>query len=741
MLRDRSDASPASPDPAGSHGSSAGVSRRSLLRAGAVVGGGLMIGINLVGRAVADDSGAAASGAPFNAFIRIAPDSRVTFVMPAVEMGQGAYTSTSMMLAEELDVGLDQVTTEHAPPDQARYGSPALVIQATGGSTTTMAWFLPLRKAGATARAMLLEAAATGWGVPAATLRTEQGVVHHDLSGRSIAYGKLASRAAGLKPPADVALKDPKAFRLIGKPVHRLDSPAKVDGSAQFGIDVRLPGMKYATLASSPVFGGKLVGVDDAQAKTVPGVRQIVVLDDMVAVVGDHMWAAKQGLAALVLRWADGSNGGLNQDQLWAGLEKGSEGPGVTAQKLGDAAGQLADGALFDAIYELPFLAHAPMEPMNCTVHVQGGGCEIWVGTQAPGMAQDQAAGVLGVPAARVILHNHLIGGGFGRRLEVDGVVKAVRIAQKVDGPVKIVWTREEDIQQELYRPLYHDRLKARVEQGKVVAWHHRVTGPSIMARWLPPAFKDGIDGDAVDGAINQPYDFPNVLVEYVRHETPIPVAFWRGVGPNSNVFSAECFLDLIAHKNSLDPVAFRRSMLQKNKRALGALELAVAKAGWTAPLAAPVGGGRAGRGFALLASFGSFLGCVADVVVADDGDVRVTRVVIAADVGMVVNPDTLVAQIQGGVVFGITTILHGQVTIADGRVQQSNFNDYRLVRIDEMPAIEAHIVPSSEPPGGIGEPGTVIVQPAINNAILAATGIQLTRMPIDRARIAKGKS
>ncbi|WP_343617223.1 molybdopterin cofactor-binding domain-containing protein [Novosphingobium sp.] len=714
------------------------LSRRSVLRAGAVVGGGLLIGINLVSRAAADAGGTSAEGPAFNAFIRISPEDRVTFVMPAVEMGQGAYTSTSMMLAEELDVDLDHVMTEHAPPDQKLYGSPALVIQATGGSTTTAAWFLPLRKAGATARAMLVQAAAAGWGVAPDTLRTQSGMVHHDASGRSISYGKLAGHAAHLAPPTDVPLKDPSRFRLLGKPARRLDSPGKVDGSAKFGIDVTMPGLRFATLAASPVFGGKLKHVDDTQAKVVPGVRQIVVLDDLVAVVADHMWAAKQGLDALKLDWDEGANAGVGQDQLWAELEKGSLGSGVVAEKVGDAAQALSTGTLYEATYELPFLAHAPMEPMNCTAHVHDGLCEVWVGTQAPGLAQGGAAKALSIAPDKVTINNHLIGGGFGRRLEVDGVVKAVRIAQQVEGPVKVVWTREEDIQQELYRPLYHDRMKARVEDGKVTAWHHRVTGPSILARWLPPAFKDGIDSDGVDGAIKQPYDFPNTLVEFVRHETQIPVAFWRGVGPNSNVFSAECFLDLIARQSSADPVAFRRAMLQKNKRALGALDLAADKAGWSTPLAASAGG-RVGRGFALLASFGSFLGCVAEVVVGDDGDVRVTRVVVAADVGTVVNPDTLLAQIEGGVVFGITTILHSKVTIDKGRVQQSNFNDYRLLRIDEMPVIAAHIVPSSEPPGGIGEPGTVVVQPAIANAIFAATGTQLTRMPIDRSKLAKG--
>jgi isoquinoline 1-oxidoreductase beta subunit len=718
--------------------SSHGISRRTVMRAGAGGAAGLLIAINLPNRANAATQSEKSNIQRLNAFISITPDDRIRFVMPAVEMGQGVYTSIAMILAEELDVTLAQISIEHAPPDQLNYGNPALTIQATGGSTTTMAWYLPLRKAGATARWLLLHAAASGWGVDPQDLRTEAGVVHHDASGRSVPYGQLARHAATLKPPHDIALKDPKTFSLIGRPAHRVDSPDKVNGTAQFGIDVMLSGLKFATLAASPVFGGRLLHVDDTAAKAVAGVRQIVVLDDLVAVVGDHMWAAKQGLDALKLSWDDGPNATLSQDALWEGIKKASDGPGVTAQKLGDPEAQFEQGRIFEATYEMPFLAHTAMEPMNCTAHVSSTGCEIWVGTQAPGLAQAGAAKALGIDPSRVTVHNHLIGGGFGRRLEVDGIIKTVRIAKYVDGPVKIVWTREEDIQQELYRPLYHDHVRAKLTNGKIVAWHYRVTGPSILARWLPGGFKDGLDSDAVDGATGQPYDFPNVLVEYIRHETPIPVAFWRGVGPNNNIFSAECFLDLIAHKSSIDPVDLRRGMLQKNPRALAILNAVAEKARWDLPVQPTQAGERVGRGFALLAAFGSFLGCIADVAISDDGDVRVTRIVIAADVGVVINPDTLLAQIQGGAIFGITTILHSQVTIAAGRVEQSNFNDYRMLRIDETPTIEAHIVPSDAAPGGIGEPGTVIVQPAIANAILAATGIQLTRMPIDRALIAR---
>jgi isoquinoline 1-oxidoreductase beta subunit len=734
MLRDQPEALP---EPAGPQ---RGVSRRGLLGAGVAIGGGLLIGIELTGgRSAAAQGVSAKGGTSFNAFIRVATDGIITMIMPAVEMGQGSYTMMATLIAEELDVDLPQVVVEHAPPDQKDYGNPVLVAQVTGGSTSTAAWYLPLRKAGASARAMLVGAAAAGWHADPVGLRTEGGVVYHDASGRSATYGSLAGRAAAIAPPKEPVLKNPRDFRLIGKPLKRIDTPDKVNGKVQYGIDVMLPGMKFATLAACPVFGGKVRHVDDSQAKTVPGFRQTVVLDDLVAVVGDHMWAAKQGLAALVIDWDEGPNAHVMQDDLWAEQEKAAQGPGVTAQTVGDAIGHLKDGTVYAEDFELPYLAHAPMEPMNCTAHVKGDGCEVWVGTQAPGMAQAGAAAVLGLKPEQVTINNHLIGGGFGRRLEVDQVVKTVRIAQQVDGPVKVVWTREEDIQQEKYRPIYHDRLRARLENGRITAWHHRVTGPSIIARWLPPGFQKGIDPDAVDGAVGQPYDFDNILIEYIRHETPqVPTAFWRGVGPNSNVFSAERFINHIAHQSGVDPVEFRRGMLKKSPRSLAVLNVAAEKAGWGQTLASPEGGGRTGRGFALLAGFGSFLACVAEVVVADDGDVQVTRVVCAADVGQMINPNTLEAQVQGGIVFGISAILHGEITIARGRVVQSNFHDYRVLRIDEMPVIETHLVPSGEKPGGIGEPGTVVVQPAIANAVFNATGVQLKRMPIDRALLAK---
>jgi isoquinoline 1-oxidoreductase subunit beta len=713
------------------------VTRREVLRGGASIAGGLLIRIDFSCARAGEPT---PSGARFNAFIHIASDDRVTFTMPAVEMGQGVYTSQAMCLAEDLDVGLDQVVAAHAPPDQANYGSPILRIQLTGGSTTTSSWYLPLRRAGATARMMLLQAAASVWRIDPSTLATDRGVITHKPSGRTLRYGQVAARAAALKVPKDIKLKDPSQFRLIGKSARRIDTLDKALGKTVYGIDVVLPGMKFATLRASPVLGGKVASVDQKAAAAVPGVRQVVVLDDLVAVVGDHMWAALQGMRALVIEWSTSPHARLNQAQLWRELENASAGTGVTAQREGDAFSRLkGGGSVFEATFEFPFLAHATMEPMNCTVHVHDGSCEVWVGTQVPGFAQSAAAQVLGIDASKVTINNHFIGGGFGRRLEVDGITKATRIAQHVDGPVKVVWTREEDITQQRYRPLYHEGLKARVENGKIVAWHHRITGPSIMARWLPPAFKAGIDPDAIDGAVEPRYDFGAILVEYIRHELPLEVGFWRGVGPNGSVCSSECFLDLIAHRTNVDPVEFRRRLLARAPRPLGVLNLVAQNAQWGSPAPASPFGARTGRGVALLLNaFGSYLACVADVAVNDAGDVRVTRVVVAADCGRVVNPDTVVAQIQGGVVFGITAILYNQITFAGGRVEQSNFNNYRMLRIDEMPVVEAHLIPSTEESGGIGEPGTVVAQPAIANAVFAATGVRLTRMPINRKLLAR---
>ena len=524
---------------------------------------------------------------------------------------------------------------------------------------------------------------------------------------------------------------------LIGKPLKRLDTPDKVNGKAIYGIDAMLPGMKFATLKACPVLGGKVVKVDDSAARKVPGVQKVVVLDDLVAVVGDHMWAAKKGLDALVVEWDEGPNARVNSKQIWDSLRAASEKDGAVAKSAGDIAKGLATGDRFEASYELPFLAHATMEPVNATVHLTPDSCEIWTGTQIMTRVQSEAAKAAGLPVEKVIVNNHLLGGGFGRKLEADMAVAAVRIAKHADGPVKVVWTREEDIQHDIYRPVYRDTIAATLSGGKIVGWKYRVSGSSIMARWFPGGFQNGVDIDGVDSAIDMPYEIPNFHVEFARAEPPaVPTGFWRGVGPNNNVFAIECFMDELARKAGKDPVDFRRSMLGSQPRFLAALNLAAEKSGWGQPLPP-----RVGRGVCVQPSFASFIATVVEAEVDEQGEVRLRRVTSAVDTGIAVNPDTVVAQLEGGLIFGLTAALHGEITIEKGRVQQSNFHDYRMLRIDEAPKIEIHLIKSGEAPGGIGETGANAGPPALRNAIYAATGVALRRLPIDRALIAGKKA
>lgn len=726
--------------------------RRTFLAAGAAAGGGLLLGVSLPALARNVEAADASSFAP-NAFVRIGHDGQVTLIMHKVEMGQGTYTSMPMLLAEELELDLSQVRLEHAPPSDQLYAEPLFGVQETGGSTSVRGNWEPLRYAGATARSLLVAAAAQTWNVDANSCYAADGEVIHGATGRRLSYGALVDKAATLPLPRNVPLKDPKEFKLIGTPAKRLDAPDKVNGSAEFGIDVKVPGMKIATVAACPVFGGKLVGVDDSKAKAIKGVLQIVRLDDAVAVVADHMWAAKKGLAALDIRWDEGPNAKLGTTDIVQQLAAASQRSGIVARREGDAAGAMANAAQrVEAVYELPFLAHATMEPVNCTVHVRLDGCDIWVGTQVPTFAQTAAAKLTGLPPERVRVHNHFLGGGFGRRLEVDFIVCAVEIAKQVASPVKVVWTREEDIQHDMYRPYYYDRIAAGLdEHGKPIAWTHRVTGSSILARvtseLFPMTWKvmraaglhqlvamvRGLDTDAVEGAAEPPYVIPNIRVEYVRQEPPgIPTAFWRGVGTTHSIFVVESFIDELAAAGKQDPFEYRRGLLDKSPRAKAVLELAAQRAGWGRPLPP-----RSGRGISLLHAFGeTYIAQVAEVSISNEGDVRVQRVVCAIDCGTIVNPDTVKAQMESGIIFGITAALFGEVTIKNGRVEQSNFDDYRMLRINEVPVIEVHLVKSTEPPGGVGEPGTSAVIPAVANAIFAATGKRIRKLPIDSAQL-----
>ena len=710
------------------------VSRRGFLQAGAAAGGGLMLSLSLP-FAGGDAAAAGADDFAPNAFIRIGSDGQIVLIMPYVEMGQGTYTAIPMLIAEELEVDLKRVRLEHAPPNEQLYGNPLFGgLQATGNSNAVRAAWQPLRQAGAAARTMLVAAAAKRWNVDTASCTARSGEVLHAATGRRITYGELAADAARLPVPESVALKRPREFKLIGTPAKRLDAPAKVNGTAVYGIDVRPPGVKIATLAQSPVFGGRVKRLDDAAAKAVKGVRQIVRLDDAVAVVADHMGAAKKGLAALVIEWDDGPHAKLTTDDIAHELEKATLTTGAVAQTIGDVDAAMARAATkVEAIYQVPFLAHATMEPMNCTVHVRTDGCEIWVGSQVLARAQAAAAKTAGLPLDKVVVHNHLIGGGFGRRLEVDGIIRAVEIAKQVDGPVKVVWTREEDIQHDMYRPYFFDRFSVGLdEKGKPVAWSHRYAGSSVIARWAPPLFKNGLDGDTTEAAINLAYALPNMRVEYVHREPPgIPTAFWRSVGPSHNVFVVESFMDELAAAAKQDAVAYRLALLDKTPRAKAVLALAAEKAGWGQPLHKG-----AGRGVSVQHAFATYMAQVAEVEVSKDGAVRVRRVVCAVDCGTVVNPDTIRAQIQSAINFGITAALHGEITVKDGRVEQTNFDTYQMLRINEAPAIEVHIVQNFEPPGGMGEAGTSAIVPAVANAIFAATGKRLRKLPVDPAAL-----
>ncbi len=711
-------------------------SRRGLLKGGLAAGLTLAFHLPLRAAPVNEPEQAPDSTegkfAP-NAFIRIDHSGRTTLVMPQVEMGQGVYTAIAMILAEELDADFAQVALEHAPPNEKLYANPAFGIQATGNSNSIRAFWKPLRIAGATARTMLVQAAAQQWQVDPASCKAANGNVTHAASGRTLAYGQLADMASNVPIPQKPLLKNPKDFVLIGKPIKRLDTPGKTNGKVIYGIDAMLPGMKFATLAASPVFGGKVAHVDDSAAKTVPGVQKVIVLDDLVAVVGDQMWAAKKGLDALVVTWNEGPNAQVNSHDIWENLRAASKQDGVVAKSIGDIAKGLSHGDKFEADYELPFLAHAPMEPMNCTVRLTPGACEVWTGTQVVARVQQAAAEAANVPIDRVTVHNHLLGGGFGRRLETDMVTSAVRIALHLDAPVKVVWTREEDIQHDIYRPVYRDVISASLSDGKIVGWKYRISGSSIMARWFPPGYQNGIDIDAVDSAIDIPYEIPNLQVEYVRAEpAAVSTGFWRGVGPNNNVFAVECFMDELARKAGMDPIAFRRGMLETKPRFRNVLDLVAEKSDWGKPLPA-----RVGRGVCLQPSFASFIATVVEAEVDNQGEVHLRRVTSAVDTGIAVNPDTIAAQLQGGLIFGLTAALYGEITIEKGRVQQSNFNDYRMLRIDEVPNIEVHVVRSGEDPGGIGETGCTAGPPALRNAIYAATGIALRRLPIDRSVLA----
>jgi isoquinoline 1-oxidoreductase subunit beta len=712
-------------------------SRRLLLKASLIAGGGLMLGLRLPSLArAADPATDTSEGFTPNAFLCIDPKGVITFIMPHTEVGQGIYTASSMLIAEELEVGLDQIQVHAAPPSMAKYVDPLLGDQATGGSASIRSDWSRLRQAGAAARIMLIGAAAKRWDVDPSSCRAERAVVHHDADGRTASYGELASDATTQPVPHDVPLKQPDQFKLIGTSAKRLDTPAKVDGTAVFGIDAKVPGMKFGTLAITPVKGGKLTHMDEAAARLVPGVHDVVRAGDAaVAVIGDHFWAAKKGLDALRIRWDRGPNGNVTLATLVAAMDRASQQQGVVAKQEGDAAGAI-NGAptKLSAIYQLPFLSHSPMEPLNCTLHIQPDQAEIWVGTQVPVRAQKAVMDATGLPAEKITVNNLYMGGAFGRRLDIDSVAIAAAIAKQVNYPVKLVWTREEDLQHDYYRPYYYDRVAAGLDaSGKLVGWTHRVTGSSVMARWAPAGMKGGLDPDAVEGAAETPYDVPAAMVDYVRHEPDaMNTGWWRGVGPTHNVFVVESFVDELAAAAKQDPVAFRRGLMQKNPRALAVMNLATEKAGWGSPLPPNIG-----RGISVQFAFGTYLACVLEVEASTRGEILLRRAVVAVDCGSTVNPDTVRAQIEGGLILGLGTAMYNEITLDAGAVQQSNFHDYRTLRMNEAPKIEVYQIRNNEAPGGIGETGTVAAAPSLGNAIFAATGRRLRRLPFGNGQLA----
>jgi isoquinoline 1-oxidoreductase beta subunit len=706
-------------------------SRRLLLQTGLLTGGGLVLGLRISGRAKADDT--ADSFEP-NAFLRIDPKGTITLILPHTEVGQGIYTSSAMLMGEELEVGLDQIQVEPAPPDLKKYIDPLLGDQATGGSASTRSDWMRLRQAAAAARIMLVGAAAQRWGVDPATCHADRAMIHHDATNRMVQYGDVATDAAKQPIPRDVKLKDPSQFKLIGTDAKRIDTPAKVNGTAIYGMDIRVPNMRIGTLAITPVKGGKLIGMDEAAARRVPGVEAVIRNDDAVAVIGTHMWAAKQGLEALNPRWDAGPNGNVTIPSLVAAMDRASQSQGVIAKQKGDAAAAVNSAATkLSEIYQSPFLSHSSMEPLNCTLDIQPDHAELWVGTQVPVRAQKAVADVTGLPQDKVTVHNQLMGGAFGRRLDIDSILVAAAIVKQVNYPVKLVWTREEDLRHDYYRPYYYDRVSAGLDaSGKLVGRTHRVTGPSILARWAPPAFKNGLDDDAVECAAETPYDIPAEFVDYVRNEPPgMNTSWWRGVGPTHNLFVVESFIDELAAAAKQDPVAFRRTMLQKNPRALAALNLAAEKSGWGGKLPANMG-----RGISVQFAFGSYLSTVLEVEVPPTGEIILHRVVVAVDCGMTVNPDTVQAQIEGGLILGLGTAMYNEITLTGGAVDQSNFHDYRTLRMNEAPKIEVYQIRNEESPGGIGETGTAAAAPALGNAIFAATGKRLRRLPFGNGQL-----
>ncbi len=719
------------------------LSRRQFLKAGAAASAGLTLGFYLpadlaqAGPGKIAGSAAAASFAP-NSFVRIGTDNSVTVIAKHVEMGQGSYTGLATLVAEELDADWSQINVEGAPADAKLYNNLAWggEVQGTGGSSAIANSYEQLRKAGATARAMLVAAAAEEWNVPPNAITVERGVLMHGA--RELSFGQLAEKAAALPVPTEIKLKDPKDFRYIGKQIPRKDSKAKCNGSACYTIDMKLPGMLTAVVAHPPRFGGKVKAFDPSKAKAVEGVVDVVQIPEGIAVLATNFWAAKQGRDALSVHWDDTDANKLGSDEILAQYKALAEKPAAIAKQVGDANAALTSAKkTLEAAFEFPYLAHAAMEPMNCVVKLGRDGCEIWNGEQFQTVDQANVAAAVGMKPEQVKINMLYAGGSFGRRANPrsDYLVEAAHVAKAINGraPVKLQWTREDDMRAGYFRPIYYHVLRAGLDaSGDLVAWHHRIVGQSIITGtpFEPMLVKDGIDATSVEGASNLPYAIPNMLVDLNSPKIGVPVQWWRSVGSTHTAFSTETFMDEIAVAAGKDPVEFRRALLAKHPRHLGVLDLVAEKAGWRTPL--PKG---KARGVAVHESFKTYVAQVAEVSMKPDGSFRVDRVVCAVDCGIPVNPDVIRAQMEGGIGYGLAAALDGAITLKDGRVEQSNFHDYLVLRMNEMPKIEVHIVPSQESPTGVGEPGTPVIAPALCNALFALTGERIRTLPIRSQR------
>lgn len=704
-------------------------SRRAFLKNGALIGGGLILGFAL---GFDGEAAAQATSGPFapNAFLRILPDDTITVIVGKTELGQGVFTSLPMLVAEELDADWKMVKFESAPVDPA-YNSTIAPFQFTGGSLSVWTSFEQLRTAGATAKAMLLGAAAKKWGVPEGECRAFEGAVYHDGSGRRETFGQLSALAATMPRPEKVTLKDPNDFRLIGKPTRRLDSAEKVDGTSLFGLDVKLPGLMTAVVLRSPVFGGSLKDFNAEKALKVPGVVKVERVPSGVAVIAKDTFSAIKGRRAVEASWDGGPEGTLDSGELLARYENLAKSDGKSVRLTGDPLKAKAEAQkVIASDYVLPFLAHAPMEPLNCTVDLRKDGCTLWTGTQMQTGDLYAAAKTAGLKPEEVLIHTTMAGGGFGRRASPvsDYVTEAVEVAKVSGGPVKVMWTREDDIKGGFYRPFSFNRMEAGLDSaGNPLFWTHRIVAQSILegTSFEQSMVKDGVDVTSVEGAKSLPYAIPNVGVDLHTMKLRVPVLWWRSVGHSAQAFTTESFIDEVAHLAGKDPFEFRRKLLADHKRWENVLTLAAQKAGWGGSL--PQGHA---RGIAVHESFGSFVAQVAEVSAEDKGRIRVHRVTVAVDCGVCVNPMTVEAQMQGGVAFGLTAALYGAVTFKEGRVVQSNFNNYKVLPFSEMPRVDVHIVKSSEKPGGIGEPGTPPIAPAVMNAVFALTGKRVRRLP-----------